>query len=257
MDKTQLAARLLKDAEMLLKQADDADTIVYEPASKKPPEVTKPKLIEKLTGQAKESITKILNRTVQMRELKAKQLETQALLTNLKNQLTEEQKSVAEELNGYMKMAEHAFDNLDLISNTAYALEQDSGMILAAIAEQLVAEPADPEQKIRRKDPQSVLQALVEMGKVTTEALAEANSYIDNINSAVPLIQKIVKTIYTFPPAQTDKFTAGVDKQGFGWSDFTDWFKRLWNKLVGFKDRTEVLVEDMERQYDVVQEFIS
>lgn len=251
-----------------VKADDPKDTtkLEYEPASKSPSNIKKTKapaeegkkekeVITKLEGQAKEAFTKIFNRTEQLRKLKDKQLEIQANLTAIKNSYTEEKEFIAAELEGYLKFAENTFKKLDLAEETAYALETQEGIILAAIKEtSKITMPKNPEEQIIPADAQNILDRLKKMGKVTDELVAEVEKQINDENSLVKTIEHVTKTMYTWPPSQkdTDKIKGEV-KQASPMDKFKSMLKGALDSAKKFFGLVDTKVDEFQNEFQELQ----
>lgn len=204
--------------------------ITYDPALKKPTkDVTTPKEIEFLEGQAKEALTKIYNRSHEIRRLKEEVAKIQA-------DFKKEKLESNPELEGYFEMAEKSFKKAGLALNTTYALKAEEEVILVAIRHSGRQEPSQP---LQTKDAQTILDLLRQAGKVTDEMVAEMEEQVDKLNEGITMQTIIEREIKTWPASEKDikiLKTTATSKI----ATFREWLKSAWkgaSEFFGFMEK--------------------
>ena len=252
----------LESYDLKKKSEDEDEPIEYEfkPEIKAPGKTVKPEVIEALTTKAKEAITKLWNRTESLRKLKDIQAEKQADLTAAKNELKSESASIAEELGGYMKMADKAFQKQNLVMQTAYAVKSDEGVILTAIKEAIREVPAAGQEDIMTKDADTIIGLLMEMGKITDDVVKEAEKKIDDFNKGIKMIKSIKRTIHTFPPTEKDIIESSTEKSAVSLEKIvqgiTNWFSGFKDTMQSYFSFADEAADEMVEDYKQLQGLI-
>jgi hypothetical protein len=226
----EVAKKLIRLSEEIL---DTSVSLQYEPEVRTPGGFAKDKIIPQLSGKAKEALTKIWNRSTHLREIKEEQLKIQSQLTEIQNQLKETADATNADIQGYLRMADNAFEELNLFERKAYALCDNEGVILAAIEREIKEFPADPKIKTVPKTATTILSTLTTLGLITDEMVKKAEAYIDKMNLDIPVIQKKIVTVYTYPPAKKDKIEAGK-RIAFGLNDIIVFLKKSYHVIKDF-----------------------
>ncbi len=243
---------LKKKAEEPEDVAEDVD-YTLKPEVKAPSKVEKGEVIERLTGQAKEAITKLWNRSQGLREIKEIQVVKQGELTDLRNQLKQESDVASEELTGYMGMLDKAMQKQNLVLQTAYAIKQDEEDILVAIKESVQAVPAAGQEPLKYKDAESILVLLKDMGHVTDEMVKAAEKSVDDFNESIKMVTKITRTVHTFPPTQKDVIESSTAKTALDLGTIKQWAGNIITKAKDFFGVADEAASEMVDDYKELQ----
>ncbi len=233
---------------------EEAEKFEFSPEGKAPTGVKKDKVIPSISGQAKEAITKIWNRTEEFRGIKDAQLEKQSELTALKNDLAEEKAKIAVELDGYLQMASNAFDKMGLVINKAYAFKTDEKEVLVTIQEKEVR-IAKTSEKVKDKTPTQILETLLEMGKITEDVVEEAKKEIDKYNDAISTVIKM-RNLFSFPKASKDVTEGFVEHMTLKVKKMWNSVKSAFNSLKKFGKFAESKANEFEAAHERLKTLI-